>query len=89
MKEKNSELEPDGNGHPQKTARKSAGSKTGQAKAAKLSAELEHYRARIADNEERLRTGKASDGTPLTDLQRTNLEEITARQRERLLDLSR
>jgi hypothetical protein len=42
----------------------------------------------VADNEERLRTGKAPDGTPLTDLQRRNLEEITARQRERLLDLS-
>ncbi len=66
MKEKNSELELDGNGYPQKTARKGTGRKLGQAKAAKLLAELEHYRACVADNEERLRAGKASDGTPLT-----------------------
>lgn len=88
VKEMNSELELNGNSGPQKTSGKSTGRKSGQAKAAKLLAELEHYRMRVADNEERLRTGKAYDGTPLTDLQRTNLEEIIERQRQRILDLS-
>jgi hypothetical protein len=62
--------------------------KSGTAKAAKLEAEIEHYRSRLAKNEERLRTGEASDGTPLTELQRTNLEEIISKQRERLMELS-
>jgi hypothetical protein len=88
MKEKNSALKPEINGHPRDAARKGTGSRAGRVVADKRLAELEHYRARMADNEERLRTGKAADGTPLTDLQRMNLEEITARQRERLLDLS-
>jgi hypothetical protein len=89
MKEKNSALEAEGNGHPQKAARSEARrQKPGQAKADKVVAELERYRARVATNEERLRTGQAADGSPLTNLQRTNLEEITARQRAHLLDLS-
>ncbi|HEY9403660.1 MAG TPA: hypothetical protein VIQ24_13435 [Pyrinomonadaceae bacterium] len=88
MKEKNSSLEPENNSHPQKATRKGAGSRGSQAKSDKLVAEVERYRARVADNEERLRTSRASDGTPLTDLQRTNLEEIIARQRARLLELS-
>ena len=69
-------------------AEKGAKRKPGAAKAAKLAAEVEHYRTRLARNEERLRTGKASDGTPLTELQRTNLEEIISKQRERLIELS-
>ena len=89
MKEKNSAPGPKINGRPRGGARKGAGGKAGRVKSDKLLAEIEHYRERVADNEERLRTGKAPDGTPLTDLQRRNLEEITARQRERLLDLSR
>ena len=88
MKEKDSAPEPKINGRPRGGASKGAGGKAGRVKSDKLLAELEHYRERMADNEERLRTGKAADGTPLTDLQRRNLEEITARQRERLLDLS-
>ncbi len=89
MEETNSEVEVGGNGHPRKPAGADAQRrKPGQAKADKLMAELEHYRARVAANEERLRTGQAADGTPLSDLQRTNLEEITARQRARLLELS-
>ena len=87
MKEKDSIPEPKINGRPRGGARKAAG-KAGRVKSDKLLAEIEHYRGRVADNEERLRTGKAPDGTPLTDLQRKNLEEITARQRERLLDFS-
>ena len=89
MKEKNSGMEMEGNGHPEKTA--AAGTKRrkpGQAKAEKVVAELEQYRARVAANEERLRTGQAADGTPLSDVQRTNLEEVIARQRARLLELS-
>ena len=89
MKEKDSAPEPKINGPQRGGARKGAGGKAGRMKSDKLLAEIEHYRERVADNEERLRTGKATDGTPLTDLQRRNLEEITARQRERLLDLSR
>jgi hypothetical protein len=69
-------------------AEKGAMRKPGTAKAAKLAAEVEHYRARLAKNEERLRTGEASDGTPLTKLQRANLEEIISKQRERLIELS-
>jgi len=89
MKEKNSEIEVEGNGHPQKTATAGTGRrKPGQAKAEKVVAELEHYRARVAANEERLRNGQAADGTPLSDVQRTNLEEVIARQRARLLELS-
>ena len=88
MKEKDSASEPNINGRPRGGARKGAGGKAGRGKSDKLLAEIEHYRERVAANEERLRTGTAPDGTPLTDLQRRNLEEITARQRERLLDLS-
>jgi hypothetical protein len=88
MKEKDSTSEPKINGRPRGGARKGTGGKAGRVKSDRLLAEIEHYRERVADNEERLRTGKAPDGTPLTDLQRRNLEEITARQRERLLDLS-
>lgn len=88
MKEKDSAPEPKINGRPRVGAKKGTGSKAGRVKSDKLLAEIEHYRERVADNEERLRTGKAPDGTPLTDLQRRNLEEITARQRERLLELS-
>ena len=87
MTEKDSASETKINGRPRGGARKGGG-KAGRVKSDKLLAEVEHYRERVADNEERLRTGKALDGTPLTDLQRRNLEEITARQRERLLDLS-
>lgn len=88
MKEKDSAPEPKINGRPRGDARKGASGKAGRMKSDKLMAEIEHYRERVADNEERLRTGQAPDGTPLTDIQRRNLEEITARQRERLLDLS-
>ena len=88
MKEKDSGIEAEGNGHPQKTATAGARRKPGQAKADKMLAELEHYRTRLAVNEERLRTGQAADGTPLSDLQRNNLEEVIARQRARLLELS-
>jgi hypothetical protein len=89
MKEKNSDIETEGNGHPSKTGTAATGRrKPGQAKADKVLAEIEHYRARLAANEERLRTGQAADGTPLSDLQRTNLEEVIARQRARLLELS-
>lgn len=89
MIEKNSEIEVEGNGHRRKTATTDARRrKPGQAKADKVVAELERYRTRVAANEERLRTGLTADGSPLTDLQRTNLEEITARQRAHLLGLS-
>ena len=88
MKEKNAASGPEVNGAARDPARKDAGGRGGRAKSDKLLAELEHYRERVADNEERLRTGKTSDGTPLTYLQRRNLEEITARQRQRILDLS-
>jgi hypothetical protein len=89
MKQKNAVIETEGNGHPpQTTAPGTRRRKPGQAKADKVLAELEHYRARVAANEERLRTGQAADGTPLSDLQRTNLEEVIARQRARLLELS-
>jgi hypothetical protein len=89
MKEKNTGIETEGNGHPpEKGASGTQRRKPGQAKADKVLAELEHYRERLAANEERLRTGQAVDGTPLTDLQRTNLEEVIARQRARLLELS-
>jgi hypothetical protein len=88
MKEKDSAPEPKINGRPRGGARKGDGGKIGRVRSDKLLAEIEHYRERVADNEERLRTGKAPDGTSLTDLQRRNLEEITARQRQRLLDLS-
>lgn len=88
MKEKDSAPEPKINGRPRGGAGKGPGGKAGRVKSDKLLAEIEHYRERVAENEERLRTGMAPDGTPLTDLQRRNLEEITARQRERLLDLS-
>lgn len=67
---------------------KRAGRTPGSARAAKLAAEVEHYRLRVAENEERLQAGKASDGTPLTELQRTNLAEIISRQRQRLVELS-
>jgi hypothetical protein len=89
MKEKNPEIETEGNGHPPDTG--TTGTKRrkpGQAKADKVLAEIEQYRARLAANEERLRTGQAVDGTPLTDIQRTNLAEVIARQRARLLELS-
>ena len=62
--------------------------KPGTAKAAKLEAEVEYYRARLSENEERLRAGEASDGSPLTELQRANLEKIISKQRERLIELS-
>jgi hypothetical protein len=89
MKEKNSGIELEGNGRPpEKSAGGTKRRKPGQAKAEKVLAEIEHYRARLAANEERLRTGQAVDGTPLSDLQRTNLEEVIARQRARLLELS-
>jgi hypothetical protein len=89
MTEKNSEIETKGNGHPPKTtATPAARRKPGQAKADKILAEIEQYRERLAANEARLRTGQAVDGTPLTELQRTNLEEVIARQRARLLELS-
>jgi hypothetical protein len=89
MNEKNTGIETEGNGHtPQTTAHGTQRRKPGQAKADKVLAELEHYRARVAANEERLRTGQAVDGTPLSQLQRTNLEEVIARQRARLLELS-
>jgi hypothetical protein len=88
MKEKDSASEPKINGRPRGGVRKGGGDKMGRVKSDKLLVEIEHYGERVADNEERLRTGKTLDGTPLTDLQRRNLEEITARQRERLLDLS-
>jgi hypothetical protein len=88
MKEKDSAPESKINGRPRGGARKGTGGKASRVKSDRLLAEIEHYRERVADNEERLRTGKAPDGTPLTDPQRRNLEEITARQRERLLDLS-
>jgi hypothetical protein len=88
MKEKDSTSEPKINGRLRGGARKAAGGEAGRVKSDKLLAEIEHYRERVADNEERLRAGTAPDGTPLTELQRRNLEEITARQRERLLDLS-
>jgi hypothetical protein len=88
MKAKNSELKPEGKRNLRRNARKGEGSKSGQVKSAKLASELEHYRARLADNEERLGTGVASDGTPLTAIQRANLEQIIARQRARLIELS-
>jgi hypothetical protein len=88
MKEKDSAPEPKINGRPRGGARKGTGGKVGRVRSDKILAEIEHYRERVADNEERLRTGKAPDGTPLMDVQRRNLEEITARQRQRLLDLS-
>lgn len=88
MNEKNSEIEAEGNGTPPKTATVGTRRKPGRAKADKALAELEHYRTRLAANEERLRTGQAADGTPLSDLQRRNLEEVIARQRARLLELS-
>ena len=89
MIEKNSEIEVEGDGRPRKTSGDDTRRrKPGQAKAEKLVAELERYRARVVANEERLRTGLAADGSPLTNLQRTNLEEITARQRAHLLELS-
>ena len=88
MKVKGSSSGPEINGRPRVGARGSAGGKAGRVKSEKLLAEIGHYRERAADNEERLRTGEAPDGTPLTDLRRRNLEEITARQRERLLDLT-
>jgi len=89
MREKNSEIEVEGNVRPRKTPGNDTRRRSpGQAKADKIVAELERYRARVAANEERLRTGLAADGSPLTSLQRTNLEEITARQRAYLLDLS-
>lgn len=82
----------EGNGHPTEKDAKGAAEpkrrKPGQAKADKVSAEIENYRARLAANEERLRTGQAVDGTPLTELQRANLAEVIARQRARLLELS-
>lgn len=79
----------EGNGHPAETgATGTRRRKPGQAKAEKVLTEIEHYRSRLAANEERLRTGQAVDGTPLTELQRTNLEEVVARQRARLLELS-
>lgn len=89
MEEKNAGIKMEANGHTQKTGRVGTKRrKPGQAKSDKALAELEQYRERVAANEERLLTGQAVDGTPLTDLQRTNLEEIIARQRERLLELS-
>ena len=88
MREKNSASEPENNARPRKAAGTGTGGRAGRVKSDKLLAELEHYRERVADNEERLRTGKAPDGTPLTELQRRNLEVILARQRERLLELS-
>jgi hypothetical protein len=89
MNEKDAGIETEGNGHtPQTTTQSTRRRKPGQAKADKVLAELEHYRARVAANEERLRTGQAADGTPLSQLQRTNLEEVIARQRARLLELS-
>lgn len=88
MNEKNSEIEAKGNGDPSKQGTSGTRRKPGQAKADKALAELEHYRTRLAANEERLRTGQAVDGTPLSDLQRRNLEEVVARQRTRLLELS-
>jgi hypothetical protein len=89
MKEKDSEIELEDNGRPPETgASVTRRRKPGQAKAEKVLAEIEQYRARLAANEERLRTGQAVDGTPLTDLQRTNLIEVIARQKARLLELS-
>jgi tetrahydromethanopterin S-methyltransferase subunit F len=89
MKEKDSEIELEGSERaPEKEAAVTKRRKPGQAKADKVSAEIEQYRARLAANEERLRTGLAVDGTPLTDIQRTNLSEVIARQRARLLELS-
>jgi hypothetical protein len=76
------------NGQMVKAVKKSAARKRGAVKSAKLEAEVEHYRLRLAENEERLRSGKTSDGTPLTELQRANLEEIISKQRERLIELS-
>lgn len=76
------------NGQAVNGGEKGAVRKPSMAKSAKLEAEVEHYRTRLAENEERLRTGKASDGTPLTELQRANLEEIISKQRERLIELS-
>lgn len=75
-------------GHSPKTGKSGTRRKTGEAKADKALAELGHYRTRLASNEERLRSGQAVDGTPLSDLQRRNLEEVIARQRARLLELS-
>ncbi|HZG52685.1 MAG TPA: hypothetical protein VEZ40_11165 [Pyrinomonadaceae bacterium] len=89
MTEKNSAVEMEGNGHaPATDAAGTKRRKPGQAKADKVAAEIEQYRARLTANEERLRTGQAVDGTPLTDLQRANLAEVIARQRARLLELS-
>jgi len=88
MNEKNAGIEREGNGHPPQSTTPGARRKPGQAKADKVLVELEHYRTRLAANEERLRTGQAADGMPLSDLQRTNLEEVIARQRARLLELS-
>jgi hypothetical protein len=88
MNEKNSEIEAEGNGRPPKTSTVSTRRKPGQAKADKALAELEHYRTRLAANEERLRTGQSADGSPLSELQRRNLEEVIDRQRARLLELS-
>jgi flagellar biosynthesis chaperone FliJ len=88
MEEKNGDIELEGNGQPPRKTTPAARRKPGQAKADKVLAEIEHYRERLAANEERLSNGLAVDGTPLTELQRTNLEEVIARQRARLLELS-
>jgi hypothetical protein len=37
---------------------KGAGGKAGRMKSDRILAEIEHYRDRVADNKERLRTGK-------------------------------
>jgi hypothetical protein len=88
MEEKNAEIESEDNGQPPRKTTPGTRRKPGQAKADKVLAEIEHYRERLAANEERLSSGLAVDGTPLTELQRTNLEEVVARQRARLLELS-
>jgi hypothetical protein len=45
---------------------------------------MERLTLRVAENEQRLKSGLAADGQPLTTLQVENLREIVKLQREKL-----
>ena len=72
-----------GTGAISKVAKKSGTKKRcGQSK--KQAEERERLTLRVGENEQRLKSGLAADGQPLTPLQIENLREIVRLQREKL-----
>ena len=63
---------------------KKSGTKKKRGQSKKKAEERERLSSRVEENEQRLKSGLAADGQPLTPLQVENLREIINLQREKL-----